>query len=865
MSRNQNPEAGGSPKAAVASRSRFGEVLGNVVELVHTLTSLPVAVWMARPGGGELTLEASQDLPKTVKQAASVRRGTVAPFEEALSTRMPLHITLTSEKGLPFANDLIKAGRRSTSLQAVRYRGRNAGIVQVFGSRQGEAALADESLRRIAETVGMALENHQRAYEAGELARLIATLAWKPDSQRALEVIVDTARRLTEADSSTILLYDKAHSRFEVARRSPHRKRAEAIPRLELELARHVIEERESVHVKDTQEVDRPEAQPHGVRSLIGVRLELEGERFGVLYGEGRRPRQFTDRDVHLLDRLAQQASIVLGWTRLLLEPWLVIEQATANLFRMEEFLRSFSQRLNREMGFDFSTVQLVRRDRRVIENFWATGTAQEWVGRSRHYLHRVRAFRDIQADIVLARPLRAEILSGWDSRFDRGIYEAFHHEKLARIFVPLVVMRSPAGELLADWTETCSWDVVKDLRTEERQWTVLAFEPRVRGRSEIEVIGTVEVGFNDRRPIEPETAKSVVEFAAREAKVIRSAMLRHVQETIVGQARKIAQSSSASLHVHYDPSLAGYLYEVHSMGEHSELPKPGYLGRMAVRDGEVKLLPDPNQRRKSILLERQRAELAKLDVRAMAAFPLLGDPGKGVLCLHYTRPHRFRSDEIGWLQLLTSQATDAIHFATAYTEIRDRARQLEILQSMVQDLVSRVGQSDLIANIARGILNLLAADVVTLYEYDAAKQRFLFPPQIAGRLRQPREMQTRISRGDAPALLVRSGKDEYVEQNLETHPILGRPKRRLRGRQIFVVRESIKSCAAILPRLSGEIVGVLFINYRRPHHFSDDEKQIIRSLASATAIAILNQRQLARAKESEEPHSRSSPASAGD
>jgi GAF domain-containing protein len=840
-------------RRAVAPGSRFGDILDNVVELVHTLTSLPAAVWLASPGGSELTLEASRELPKTVKRTTAVRRGTVGPFEQALSTNLPVHLNLDSNKRLPFAKDLAKAGWRSTSLQAIRYRGRNAGIVQVFSSRQGEPALADGALRRIAETVGMVLENHQRAFESGELSRLIATLAWKPDVQGALKVIVDTARRLTDADSSTILLYDKTLGGFEVARRSPDRERAEGIPRLELELARHVIEAREPVHVEDTQKVDGLEAEPQGVRSLIGVRLELEGERFGVLYGEGRRPRQFTERDIRLLERLAQQASIVLGWTRLLLEPWLLIEQATANLFRMEEILRSFTQRLNQEMGFDFSTVQLVRRDRRVIENFCATGIAQEWVGRSRHYLHRVRAFRDIQAEIVLARPLRTEILSGWDSRFDRGIYEAFHHDKLARIFAPLVVVRSPAGELLEDWTETCSWRVVKDLRTTERQRTVLVFEPQVRGRSEIEVIGTVEVGFNDRRPIEPEVARSVVELAAREAKVIRSAMLRHVQETIVAQARKIAQSSSASLHVHYEPARARYLYEVHSMGDLSRLPKPGALERMAVRDGEVKLLPDPDRRRKSVLLERQRSQLAKLDVRAMAAFPLLGDPGKGVLCLHYTRPHHFRADEIRWLQLLTSQAADAVRFATAYTEIRDRARQLEILQSMVQDLVARVGQSDLIANIARGTLNLLAADVVTLYEYNAkaAKQRFVIPPEITGRLRHPRKMQTRISRGDAPALLVRGGKDLFVGdgENLEEHPVLGRPRRRLGGGQVFVVRESIQSCAAILPRLSGEIMGVLFINYRRPHHFSDDEKQIIHALASATAIAIRNQRVLEQAK----------------
>jgi signal transduction histidine kinase len=45
------------------------------------------------------------------------------------------------------------------------------------------------------------------------------------------------------------------------------------------------------------------------------------------------------------------------------------------------------------------------------------------------------------------------------------------------------------------------------------------------------------------------------------------------------------------------------------------------------------------------------------------------------------------------------------------------------------------------------------------------------------------------------------------------------------------------------LLKVGTEIVGVMFINYRRPHHFSKEEKQLIETLSSSASIAIKNRR----------------------
>jgi GAF domain-containing protein len=60
------------------------------------------------------------------------------------------------------------------------------------------------------------------------------------------------------------------------------------------------------------------------------------------------------------------------------------------------------------------------------------------------------------------------------------------------------------------------------------------------------------------------------------------------------------------------------------------------------------------------------------------------------------------------------------------------------------------------------------------------------------------------------------------------------------------VKRENIESSAGILLKVGPEIVGVMLINYRRPHHsFDHDEQIIISTLAFLVAIAIQNQRLL--------------------
>lgn len=859
-------------------RSETDETLSSAVDLIRTFLRLPTAIWLSDRKSGEVTIRAGSGLTFDYLTIPPLELGDGSCIDRTLSTGEWRRIEDLAQEDFPYAKAALEAGWKSALSVPIQLQGWNLGVAQVFGSEEASfQPLDSDSLRQLTTMIGMALENVHRSIETEGLSQLANALSSKPDIESAMDVIAESVRFLTGADSSAIVLVNQQTGRFIVGRRSSGTKN-KVVPRPEHGMTGYIIKEKESVIVMDTEDRDRyplvnPQLQKRGIRSLLAVRLELQGEPIGVLYAEGHRPGQFTERERRILSTVADQSSVALGWTGFVLRPWRVIEEATANLFRLDEYLEAFCRKLCERQGeyqdgeselFDFSSVQLLNRDKKIIEPVYGWGISKQWVGRSRHFLHERREWRDIQADIVLKRPLCTEIIRGRDSRFDEGIYKEFDHSRLVRIFSPLLIVRNEDGRVDENWAE--NWDLWKTnqekIRDEEGkvvgERTTIVMDPLTPAKNrhiEIDIIGTVEAGYvSPYREISLTQARELIEFSAANAKRIRSALLGHIQETIVEEARHIARSSSASLHFPYDPQSRRYLNQVRSritadfLNRHP--PREEGLGRQACRNKRPMFIPDPAQGDTKTALRKKRPDLYRLGIRAMAAFPLIvSDTEEGVIYLHYKEFHQFRDDEIRWVQLLAQRAVDAIRHASAYTRTRDRERQLNSLQGVTQYVVGDLEDPDLLYKIGRSALNTLAADIVTIYEYEVSSRYFHTPPAIVGRILYKTEMKTAIQVNDAPALLVSHGMSIFREE-VKNDPILNPVATAPRKGPPFIAREGVKGCAGLLLKVAREIVGVMFVNYRRVHHFSNEDKRIIEALASAAAIAIKNRRLLEKRKQ---------------
>jgi len=182
----------------------------------------------------------------------------------------------------------------------------------------------------------------------------------------------------------------------------------------------------------------------------------------------------------------------------------------------------------------------------------------------------------------------------------------------------------------------------------------------------------------------------------------------------------------------------------------------------------------------------------------------------------------------------------------------------LDALLDVGKDLTQlpRYGGVEIVLKkIAEAAVRALGADVVTVYQYDQARNEFLVEgtgPTIAGRLREPAPMRTRVHPGDVPFYIVRNRQSVFhqdVDSQDFLHHHIERPSA---PRPRFVDREGIKSMAALLLPFSGsnsrsaaseEIVGVMFANYRSRHAFNIDERKALATFADFAAIAILNAR----------------------
>jgi len=251
---------------------------------------------------------------------------------------------------------------------------------------------------------------------------------------------------------------------------------------------------------------------------------------------------------------------------------------------------------------------------------------------------------------------------------------------------------------------------------------------------------------------------------------------------------------------------------------------------------------------------------LGEVNFHSLLAVPIARNgQAIGVICADDREPSKFSESDARTLGRLAEGIADTIEQLAVDTFIsyKKRLKQLEALHEVGQEL-SRVAFESpeelptLLEKIVKEAERVLEADLVTLYQYHEKDDGFEAPPTMSGDFEHPEWMVARVNRGDAPYRIVEMGKSYYSER--------ARSDEIMRAREIvpagddlperpsFVDREGIKSSAGILLRAGREVVGVMFINYRIPHPFPDEEKHVIEIFAAYTALAIQGARRFREA-----------------
>jgi len=673
-----------------------------------------------------------------------------------------------------------------------------------------------EMLTLFANQAALALNNarlFQEERRSATMARIANTFSETTDFQKTLQAVVNGAQQLTGAASSSLYMLDP-QSKFQRMARAPFQEmRGE--PRSEEGLTSSILKMGRAILVADAsrdRRVRRSMVQ-EGTRSILGVPVELKGKRVGVLYVKSTSRSHFRRRDIKLLQSLADYGAIAIERARLL-EAIASVNQAIANMLNLDDLIKELLGEIVHQLHFGFAELQLVNWEHGTIET--VDGINTPWSAESKHRL----GSDDIQADIV--RTGKTEIIAGPDPRFDTSIYQRYGHEKLVRIFMPLI----------ADGI----------------------------------VLGTVEAGHDrsKKEDISPEERASLESLVAQYAPRIWQSTLRYALKTIVEKAVQMVQADSGSIHLLHNQK--GYVYQECAGRIGPEFleafpPRQQGIGHQALQDGHPVHIDNPGDLKRTYptiysphsLLGVQHPDKypAGQGVRAIACFPLgAGGRREGVLYVHFWKKHKIGEDEVRLLQLFADQVSTAIQNALLYEKLRDRSQALASLSLIGQSLVSEeLRLNELLTMIAQRAHEVLKADIVTIYQYDQDLDIFITPPTIAGGVRWPDLMQDMVKPGDAQRVIVDRRQSIYAPEAWK-EVVLCKVER-TESKAPFVEREEIASSAGILltvqkrrDRLEPEIVGVMFVNYRTHQDFTENERRIIENFASYAAIAIHKTRQ---------------------
>ena len=211
----------------------------------------------------------------------------------------------------------------------------------------------------------------------------------------------------------------------------------------------------------------------------------------------------------------------------------------------------------------------------------------------------------------------------------------------------------------------------------------------------------------------------------------------------------------------------------------------------------------------------------------------VLRDVPLGVLSIQHPQPNAYNQEDLFILELLAN------HIALALYNIR-LYRSLYQLNETGQLLMQQLESEQTLQATVDKIRDATQADVVVLYPYEPALQRFVLPPRITGTLLESISLRsTYIWPNDIVSLALHHTEPIFAKESATIYNILRGQEHT--WQESFGQREKIRSTAIVPLRVGDESVGVLFVNFRQPQHFDATQKLFIEGLAHYAAIAIRN------------------------
>jgi signal transduction histidine kinase len=188
--------------------------------------------------------------------------------------------------------------------------------------------------------------------------------------------------------------------------------------------------------------------------------------------------------------------------------------------------------------------------------------------------------------------------------------------------------------------------------------------------------------------------------------------------------------------------------------------------------------------------------------------------------------------EEVAILQILAGKAAVALQSTLLLESFNDIATISP--GDNIQSVLERITQSAVVQ---------LHADPVILYRYDAETHQLEPQAIAAGNFNYP-EVHIVTTKNEMAKLILETKESQYFTNEEEYYRFLSGINRTWHSERFtedFWHREKIKSLAALKLEYGGEVVGMMYINYREPQIFPESQKRLMEVFAAQAASVIYN------------------------
>lgn len=451
------------------------------------------------------------------------------------------------------------------------------------------------------------------------------------------------------------------------------------------------------------------------------------------------------------------------------------------------------------------------------------------------------------------------------------------------KFYGPCIVtghLREPDVKAVQSWLESIALEAIEN---KERDDTEFSESPAVslgefnlqdtsavravalRTQREQEPLAVLYLGFGQLRQLAPDEEAALSALVAQSSSILESVWLLGRYRSIISIGQKLNkvgnhrelfeilnQEVAGIINTSYFFMLAVYLQQTNTLNRYFSLNKGKTIVQVGVElEGACETVIQNGRSLKSFHLSTdinwdvKHVDLVggKMPNPESVIFEPLIFRGEvlGVLSVQYPQAHAFDEEDVRIVKLLGNQVALALSNLRLFKDV-------ETLNEVGQRLTQKLSSEELLKEVADEVREATSADIITLYPYLPADDRF-GDPVYSGELRKPEFLEPTMRTDNIAWLaLRRKGQPAWAQDSTELYAMLGGDAEKREGE--FETREEISSTAAVGLQIGIDAVGVMFVNFRRPQQFRANQQNLILGLANYAAIAIKNFRKYTAANQ---------------